>query len=358
MTGDMRSAARLPTRLSWCQRAISVVTVLLAWPAATSTWLENPGATIRFVDIAADRGVDFVHAASPTREKYLLETMGGGVGVLDYDNDGRPDLFFVNGAALSDPMPREAVPDKRDRRYHNRLYRQTAEGRFEDVTDRAGVSGTGYGMGVAVGDYDNDGDADMYVTAYGGNTLYRNNGDGTFADVTATAGVGGSGWSASAAFVDVDHDGRLDLFVTRYLDWSFRSNVFCGDRPPGQRAYCHPDRFPGIASLLYHNDDGSTFSEVGARAGIADPAGKALGVAIADFDRDGKIDVFVANDSVREFLFRNRGHGRFEDLAPAAGAAYDQDGRVVAGMGGIFDDQDNDGWPDVLVTTLSNQLYA
>jgi hypothetical protein len=331
---------------------------MMAWIALTSAWLQSTGAAIRFVDIADDRGVTFVHAGSPTSEKYLLETMGGGVGVVDYDNDGRLDLFFVNGAALSDPMPRGAVPDKSDRRYHNRLYRQTAEGRFEDATARAGVSGTGYGMGVAVGDYDNDGDADLYVTAYGGNTLYRNNGDGTFADVTAEAGVGGSGWSASAAFVDADHDGRLDLFVTRYLDWSFEANIFCGDRPPGRRAYCHPDRFPGVASLLFRNDGDGTFSEVGTRAGIADAAGKSLGVAIADFDRDGLIDVFVANDSVREFLFRNRGAGRFEDVALAAGTAYDQDGRAFAGMGVTFDDADADGWPDVLVTTLSNQLYA
>jgi hypothetical protein len=354
----MRSVARLPTRLRRCQRAIVGVSWLAAGLALTAPWLESAGAAISFVDIAGERGVAFVHAGSPTSEKYLLETMGGGVAMLDADNDGRLDLFFVNGAALSDPMARGATADKRDPRYHNRLYRQLADGRFEDVTDRAGVKGTGYGMGVAVGDYDNDGDQDMYVTAFAGNTLYRNNGDGTFADVTAAARVGAAGWSASAAFVDADHDGRLDLFVTRYLDWSFEANIFCGDRPPGRRAYCHPDRFPGVASLLFRNEDGATFSEVGARAGIADPAGKSLGVAIADFDRDGLIDVFVANDSVREFLFRNRGAGRFEDVALASGTAYDQDGRAFAGMGVTFDDYDGDGWPDVLVTTLSNQLYA
>lgn len=330
----------------------------LAGLALAPPGLQSTSAPIGFVDMAKARGVSFVHAGSPTSEKYLLETMGGGVAMLDYDNDGRLDLFFVNGAALSDPMARGATADKRDPRFHNRLYRQLADGRFEDVTDRAGVGGTGYGMGVAVGDYDNDGDQDMYVTAFGGNTLYRNNGDGTFADVTAAARVGAAGWSASAAFVDVDHDGRLDLFVTRYLDWTFEANVFCGDRPPGRRAYCHPDRFSGVASLLFRNDGDGVFSEIGARAGIADAAGKSLGVAIADFDRDGLIDVFVANDSVREFLFRNRGAGRFEDVALAAGTAYDQDGRAFAGMGVTFDDYDGDGWPDVIVTTLSNQLYA
>ena len=313
---------------------------------------------IAFTDVARAVGIDFVHAGSATTQKYLVETMGSGVGVLDFDHDGRLDLFFVNGAALTDPMKRGASPDKSDARYHNRLYRQAADGRFVDVTTQARVAGSGYGMGAAVGDYDNDGDSDLFVTALDGNTLYRNNGDGTFNDVTEQAGVRGSGWSASAAFVDVDHDGRLDLFVTRYLDWSFDANIFCGEPPPGHRAYCHPDRFPGVTSLLYRNEDGTRFTEIGVRAGIADPAGKSLGVAIADFDRDGRIDVFVANDSVREFLFRNRGGGQFEDVALSAGAAYDQDGRAFAGMGVTFDDRDNDGWPDLVVTTLSNQLYA
>jgi hypothetical protein len=331
----------------------------LAVALAAPSLISGADAPIAFADVTAEVGVGFVHAASPTGEKYLIETMGAGVAMLDYDNDGRLDLFFVNGAGLSAPMSDTGPPpDKRAIRFHNRLYRQTADRRFEDATSRAGVAGTGYGMGVAVGDYDNDGDADLYVTAYGGNTLYRNNGDGTFTDATAQAGVGAGGWSASAAFVDADNDGRLDLFVTRYLDWSFDANGVCGERKPGYRAYCHPDRYRGVTSLLFHNDGGGRFTEIGARAGIADSAGKSLGVAIADFDRDGRIDIFVANDSVREFLFRNLGGGRFEDVALAAGAAYDQDGRSFAGMGVAFDDQDNDGWPDLMVTTLSNQLYA
>lgn len=354
--------ARLSTRRGQCQcasparlPAVFAFCVVLAVPLL----LSGSDAPIAFADVTAEVGVDFVHAGSPTSEKYLIETMGGGVAMLDYDKDGRLDLFFVNGAALSDPMPGNGpAPDKRDRRFHNRLYRQTADRRFEDTTSRAGVAGTGYGMGVAAGDYDNDGDPDLYVTAYGGNTLYRNNGDGTFADATTEAGVGAGGWSASAAFVDADNDGRLDLFVTRYLEWSFDSNGFCGDRAPGRRAYCHPDRYRGVTSLLYRNEGGTRFTEIGARAGIADAAGKSLGVAIADFDKDGLIDIFVANDSVREFLFRNRGGGRFAEVALAAGAAYDQDGHAFAGMGVVFDDQDNDGWPDLIVTTLSSQLYA
>ena len=326
---------------------------------AAPSLLAGSDAPIAFADVTAEVGVGFVHAGSPTSQKYLIETMGAGVAMVDYDNDGRLDLFFVNGAALSDPMSNSGpVPDKRDGRFYNRLYHQAPDGRFEDTTIRAGVAGTGYGMGVAVGDYDNDGNPDLYVTAYGGNTLYRNNGDGTFTDATVEAGVGASGWSASAAFVDADHDGRLDLFVTRYLDWSFDTNGFCGERPPGRRAYCHPDRYRGVASLLYHNEGHNRFTEIGARAGIADAAGKSLGIAIADFDRDGRIDIFVANDSMREFLYRNRGGGQFEEVAQAAGVAYDQDGRTFAGMGVAFDDQDNDGWPDLIVTTLSNQLYA
>jgi hypothetical protein len=327
--------------------------VALAAPAA---WSGAP-ARLSFADVTAGSGIDFVHAASPTREKYLLETMGSGVALLDADGDGRLDVYLVNGAALADPMPPGAAPDKRDHRFRNRLYLQTAAGRFTDATDRAGVGGRGYGMGAAVGDYDNDGDPDLYVTAFDRNTLYRNNADGTFTDVTGEADVAGGGWSASAAFVDVDADGRLDLFVTRYLDWSFATNGFCGERPPGARAYCHPDRYPAVTSLLYRNEGGGRFRDISAQAGIAVP-GKALGVALADYDRDGRVDVFVANDSVREFLFRNKGGGRFEEVALAAGAAYDQDGRAFAGMGVAFDDQDNDGWPDLIVTTLSNQLYA
>ena len=314
--------------------------------------------TLKFTDATASLGVDFVHAASPTSQKYLIETMGAGVAVFDADNDGRLDLFFVNGARIQDPMPQGALPDKSEARFHNRLFRQRPDGRFEDVTARAGLQGQGYGMGVAVGDYDNDGYEDLYVTAIGGNRLYHNAGNGTFVDVTETAGVAASGWSASAAFVDADEDGKLDLFVTRYLTWSFDHNPYCGEKKPGYRAYCHPDQFHGIASLLFHNDGNGHFTEIGERAGIANAEGKSLGIAIADFDRDGHVDVFVANDSVREFLFRNTGKGVFEDVALRAGAAYDQDGHVFAGMGVSFEDQDNDGRPDVLVTALSNQLYA
>jgi enediyne biosynthesis protein E4 len=312
--------------------------------------------TVTFTDISAQTAISFRHAASVTSQKYLLEAMGGGVAMFDYDSDGRLDLYFSNGARIDDPMTRGAMPDKREPRYWNRLYHQRADGRFEDVTERAGVAGAGYSMGVAAGDYDADGHVDLYVTAYGSNILYRNRGDGTFEDVTGRAGVAGAGWSTSAGWFDYDRDGRLDLFVARYMDWDFeRGNVVCGD--PRYRAYCHPDNFKGASNLLFHQKADGTFEDVSVRAKIADPAGKGLGVAFADFDDDGWTDIFVANDSVRQSLYRNRGDGTFEDVALLAGAGYDENGKTFAGMGVDAADYDNDGWTDIFVTALSNETY-
>ena len=336
----------------------AAVVVILAASVALLAAARDQEASVRFVDVTEAMGVDFRHEASATSQKYLPETMGAGVALFDYDNDGRLDIFFVNGARIDDPMPKGALPVKDGPRYSNRLYHQTADGRFEDVTAQAGLAGSGYGQGVAVGDYDNDGDLDLYVTALFGNRLYRNDGNGRFTDVTAAAGVAGSGWSTSAAFVDVDHDGRLDLFVARYLDWSFEVNPYCGEPKPGPRAYCHPDQWKGASALLFHNEGGGHFTEVGVRSGVANPEGKSLGVALADYDGDGFVDLFVANDSVRQFLYRNRGDGTFQDQALLAGVGYDGDGRAFAGMGVDFADYDNDGRPDVIVTNLSNERYA
>jgi hypothetical protein len=312
---------------------------------------------VTFSDVAAEAHVNFRHAASPTSRKYLPETMGGGVALFDYDNDGRLDIFFTNGARLEDPMPVGARPDKRDPRYRNRLYHQRPDGTFEDVTERAGVEGSGYSMGAAAGDFDNDGFVDLYVTALGSNTLYRNRGDGTFEDVTAKTHAAGSGWSTSAGWFDYDHDGRLDLFVARYMDWDFARGgaIFCGE--PQRRAYCHPDNFRGAPNLLLHQRPDGTFEDASARAGVADPGGKGLGVAFADFDDDGWPDVFVANDSVRQQLYRNRGDGTFEDVALTAGAGYDENGKTFAGMGVDAADYDGDGLIDVFITTLSNETY-
>ncbi len=313
----------------------------------------SPG---KFVDVTASRGVHFNHIASHTSKKYLIETMGSGVALFDYDNDGKLDIFFVNGAPLTDPTPKGSIPQKTGPQYWNRLFHQKSDGTFEDVTVKAGLQGVGYGMGVAVGDYDNDGFEDLYVTAYGGNKLYHNNGDSTFTDVTEKAGVGGSGWSTSAAWVDLDGDGLLDLVVLRYVQWDF-DDIFCGEHQEGYRAYCHPDAFHPIAPLVYHNDGNGHFTEVSKTIGMDKP-GKGLGISISDYDRDGKIDVFIANDSMSEFLYHNLGAGKFEEVGLLSLVAVDGDGRAYAGMGVDFADYNNDGWPDLVVTDLANQRYA
>jgi hypothetical protein len=317
-------------------------------------------ADVQFTDITQATGIDFKHENSATPNKYLIETMGGGVAMLDMDNDGRLDLFFTNGARIDDPQPSGRPPDKSDRRFWNRMYRQKEDGTFADVTEKAGVSGAAdgsYGMGVAVGDYDNDGFDDLYVTSYGGNRLYRNSGNGTFADVTGRAGVGAGGWSASAGFFDYDNDGKLDLFVTRYLSWTFQNNRHCGEKKPGYRAYCHPDNFEGATNILYRNNGNGTFADVSVKAGIADLPGKGLGVAFTDYDRDGFVDVYVANDSVQCFLYHNNRDGTFTEVGLLAGVGFNEDGKTFAGMGVDVADYDNDGHADIIVTDLSNERY-
>ena len=278
--------------------------------------------------------------------------MGGGVALLDYNNDGLLDVFFVNGGKL------EASDFQRnDPAYWNRLYRQNPDHTFTDVTAAAGLANTvnSYGMGVAVGDYNNDGFPDLYLTAYGRNTLYRNNGHGGFTDVTTEAGVPGAGWSASAGFFDYDNDGKLDLFVTRYLDWDIQRNILCG---APFHSYCRPEKFAPVTSILYHNEGGGRFRDVSETSGIAAKKGRALGVAFNDFDGDGFADIFVANDGMEQFLFRNKGNGTFEEKALETGVAFSDDGKPYAGMGVAFADYDNDGKPDLLVTNLALDKYA
>ncbi len=317
---------------------------------------EAPPVAGNFVDTTQAAGVNFTGVASHTSKKYLIETMGSGVALFDYDNDGRLDLFFVNGAPLADPTLPGTVPEKASAKDWNRLYHQRPDGTFEDVTQKAGLQGVGYGMGVAAGDYDNDGFEDLYVTAYGGNHLYHNNGNGTFTDVTSQSGTGGSGWSTSAAWVDLDNDGLLDLVVLRYVKWDF-NDVWCGEHREGYRSYCHPDIFPAIAPLVFHNDGNGKFTEVAEQVGMGKP-GKGLGLAIADFDRDGKVDIAVANDSMLEFLYHNKGNGTFEEMGLPAEISVDGDGRTYAGMGIDFEDFNNDGLPDLVITNLANQRYA
>ncbi|HWS87395.1 MAG TPA: CRTAC1 family protein [Pyrinomonadaceae bacterium] len=310
-----------------------------------------------FTDVTARVGISFRHSASPTSQKYLPETMGAGVALFDSDGDGRLDLFFTNGAHVGDPMPKTAAPDKRDPRFWNRLYRQKPDGTFEDVTVRAGLQGSGYSMGAAAGDFDGDGRVDLYVSAYGGEgRLYRNRVDGTFEDVTQKLKAVVNGWGTSAGWFDYDRDGRLDLYVARYMEWDFeRGSLYCGSAQV--RAYCHPDNFKGASPVLLRQKSDGTFEDVSARARVADPEGKGLGVAFADFDDDGWTDVFQANDSARQFLFRNRGDGTFEDVALLAGVGYDENGKAFAGMGADAADYDNDGRVDVFVTALSNETY-
>ena len=309
-------------------------------------------------EVSLPRGLDFTHRNSPTPQKYLIETMGGGVALLDYNNDGLLDIFLVNSGRLTSPMQTPETFDRHDPLYWNRLYRQNRDGSFTDVTAAAGLSNAGdgnYGMGVAVGDYDNDGYPDLYVTSYGKNVLYHNNGDGTFTDVTAKAGVAGGGWSVSAGFFDYDNDGKLDLFVTRYMDWDTKHSKTCGGE---WHTYCPPEEFPAITNILYHNNGDGTFTDVSQRSGIAAKKGRALGVAFADYDEDGFTDIFVANDGMQQYLFHNNGNGTFTERGLEAGAALSEDGRRLSGMGVVFQDYDNDGRPDIIVTELPREIYG
>jgi enediyne biosynthesis protein E4 len=309
-------------------------------------------------DVNVPRGLDFTLQNSPTPQKYLIETMPGGVALLDYNNDGLLDIFLVNGGRITSPMQTPENFDRHDPRYWNRLYRQNKDGSFTDVTQQAGLANAGdgnYGMGVAVGDYDNDGYPDLYVTSYGKNILYHNNGDGTFTDVTAKAGVAGGGWSVSAGFVDYDNDGKLDLFVTRYMEWDTKHSKDCGGN---YHTYCPPEEFPATTNILYHNNGDGTFTDVSQRSGIAAKKGRALGVAFADYDGDGFTDIFVANDGMQQYLFHNNGNGTFSEVGMEAGTALSQDGRRLSGMGVVFQDYDNDGRPDVIVTELPREIYG
>src|SRR6202050_2610186 len=304
------------------------------------------------------QGIDFILQNSPTPQKHLIETMPGGVALLDYNKDGLLDIFFVNGGRITSPLTTPDDFNRHDPRYWNRLYRQNKDGTFTDVTERAGLANAGdgnYGIGVAVGDYDNDGFPDIYVTSYGKNVLYHNNGDGTFTDVTAKAGVAAGGWSSSAGFFDYDNDGHLDLFVTRYMLWDTQTSKICGGE---WQAHCPPAGFPPPTHILYRNRGDGTFEDVSQHSGIAALKGRSLGVSFADYDDDGFTDIFVSNDGMRQFLFHNNGDGTFSDSALEAGTALTADGKPLSALGTVFQDYDNDGRPDILVTVLPREVYA
>ena len=311
---------------------------------------------IRFRDRAKEAGITVVTRNDAQGRKYQVETMLGGVGVLDYDGDGWMDLYVANGASL--PSLR-----KSDARYWNALYRNNGDGTFGDVTREAGVKGEGFSIGIAVGDFDNDGWEDLYVCGLNRNILYRNNKDGTFSDVTEEAGVTGRDpngrklWAVAAAWLDYDNDGFLDLFVSNYCDWSPETELVCGGIDSGARTYCHPDSYRGQPPQLYRNQGDGTFADVSSETGISRAIGKGMGLAIADFDGDGYQDVFVANDNSRNFLFHNLGNGRFLEAGIPLGVAFNGDGRYISGMGADFRDFDGDGLPDIVMTGLKRETF-
>jgi hypothetical protein len=325
-----------------------IVPTLLACSAVVAVSGQGAAPVVRFRDVTKAAGITFTHNQRPTPEKHMSETFGSGVAWIDIDNDGFQDLYFVNAAPGSS----------------NVLYRNNGNGTFTDVTSRAGVAMTdtrhGHKTGVAVGDVDNDGFADLYVGAFGPNVLYRNNGNGTFTDITARAGVAGgaSEWTSSVGFFDFDRDGRLDLYVANYLDVDYTDNPYCGFKRPGFRTYCSPTIFDGVADRLFRNNGNGTFSDVSQKAGIANPAGKGLGVTFCDVDSDGLTDIYVANDLVRNFLYRNNGNGTFRDIAYAAGVGFGGNGKPQAGMGTDCGDVDGNGLPDLFVTNFSEELNS
>jgi hypothetical protein len=323
--------------------SLALVAATLAAPVA------QPG-PIAFDDVAGDAGVTFVLDNAPTVDKRLIETMPGGLAIFDYDADGRPDLYFTNGAG-GDAF------DKNDARFWNRLFRNDGSWRFTDVTDRAGLRGRTYAMGAAAADLDNDGDQDLFVAGVAANELYRNNGDGTFTEIAATAGIAKATWSVAGAWLDYDRDGLLDLFVVNYLRWSPGPQRYCGDRARELRVYCHPKYFEGLPNTLYRNRGDGTFEDVSVRAGLAAVPGKGMSVAAADVDGDGWTDLYVTNDAVPSVLLRNTGKGTFEEIGLLAGVALPGHGRPVSAMGVDVGDVDADGRPDLIVSALAGETF-
>ena len=305
---------------------------------------------IRFRNVARQAGLDFTLENHPTERKHLIETMAGGVAAFDYDNDGWPDVFFTNGAAV--PTLVKSLPGDR-----NRLFRNEGGFKFRDVTDESGLAGSGYSTAVAAGDFDNDGRLDLFVGGVRENRLYRNEGNGKFKDVTRSAGIASGLWCEGAAWFDYDNDGLLDLFVVNYLQWTPEFDTYCGDRAGNTRAYCHPRLFQGLPNTLYRNNGDGTFTDASEKAGISQHIGKGMSISIADYDRDGLLDVFVPNDKVPNFLFRNKGNGTFEELGLETGVAMQDGGVAVSSMGSDFRDYNNDGLPDVVFAALSGETF-
>ncbi len=295
-------------------------------------------------------GITWTHSDGRSPEFYLPETLGGGGGFIDYDNDGWMDIYLVNSGKCDfyDPKPP----------LRNALYHNNRDGTFTDVTEKAGVAGGGFGMAVAVGDYDGDGWPDLYVTQYERNILYHNNHDGTFTDVTEKAGVAAPGWSASAVWFDYDNDGLLDLFVCRSVDFHKSNNRFCGSHETGDRYYCIPNVYDPMPSWLFHNNGDGTFTDVSEKSGITKVRGISWGVVATDINNDGLLDLWVSNDTVANFLFVNRGNGKFEEIGLQSGTGYSGDGRARSGMGVDSADYDQDGWMDLFLTDVDQEMFS
>jgi hypothetical protein len=295
-------------------------------------------------------GISWKHDNAMSPERYLPETCGSGCAFVDYDNDGWMDIYLVNYGPSDFFTPKTPI--------RNALYHNNRDGTFTDVTEKAGVPGGTFGMGVAVGDYDNDGYPDLYVTAYGRCTLYRNNGNGTFTDVTEKAGLTAPGWTTSAVWFDYDNDGKLDLFVCSFVEFSMKSNVFCGDNKLGRRYYCIPRVFKPTSSLLFHNNGDGTFTEVSKGTDIQRALGKSFGVVATDINDDGRLDLFVANDTVQNFLFANRGNGKWEEIGLPAEVAFSANGQPRSGMGVDAADFDQDGRQDLFVANIDQEMFS
>jgi hypothetical protein len=299
---------------------------------------------------ASTSGINWVHSNGRSPETYLPETTGAGCAFLDYDNDGWMDIYLVNSGPCDFFQPKTPL--------RNALYKNNRDGTFTDVTEKAGVSGNAYGMGVAVGDYDGDGFPDIYVTQYPHSVLYHNNGNGTFTDVTAKAGVAAPGWGTSAVWFDYDNDGALDLFVCNFVDFSKAKNQFCGNLKTGERWYCIPRVYDPMPCWLFHNNGDGTFTDVSKQSGIASVKGKAWGAVACDVNNDGLMDIFVANDTVANFLYINRGKGKFDEAGLLAGVAYSAYGRPRSGMGVDAADFNQDGWMDLFVANVDQEMFS
>ena len=332
--------ARRPCRSRTRRAGWVTLGALFCWAGAAAAL----GADGWLAEVGRELGLDFVHDHGGSGQRYMVETMGSGIGWLDFDGDGWLDIYFAQGAPLGEA--------KRDRPLTNRLYRNLGGRRFEDVTARAGVGDTGYGQGVAVGDYDRDGDPDLYVVNFGPNVLYRNDGDGRFTDVTELAGVGDPLWGSSAAFGDLNADGWPDLFVTNYLEFTLPLHVFCGDLSRNIRSYCPPDVYEGVPDRLYFGTPEGRFRDVSRAAGVDRADGKGLGVVLSDLDGDHDLDVYVANDMTPNFFYRNDGRGGLTEDAVLSGAAYGPEGGPQAGMGVDSGDADGDGDLDLVTTNF------